>query len=172
MRRPLHRLALLGLTLLAVHPASAAVAASVENRASGCATVLENLFEQNLRLSGEGVRGNIALAYEVASDVPVAARGSTTVIGKLDDLKNLAPGERTMLNRLSNLASPKANWAQNSSVLRQEMGRGLPIRDASVDSAGRLINNTSFLRAERSLLETHGLNYNQATRMWHPPVGP
>ncbi|MBX3706200.1 MAG: RHS repeat-associated core domain-containing protein [Pseudomonadales bacterium] len=98
-----------------------------------------------------------------------AARGSTTVIGKLDDLKNLAPGERTLLDRLPNLGSSRANWYQNSSVLRQEMALGRPIRDASVDSAGRLINNTGFLRAERNLLETRGWIYNQATRMWHPP---
>jgi hypothetical protein len=101
-----------------------------------------------------------------------AARGTRTVIGKLDDLKSLGPGERTMLDRLPNLGSPKANWAQNSGVLRQEMARGLPIRDATVDSAGRLINNTGFLRAERNLLETRGWSYDQATRMWYPPAGP
>jgi hypothetical protein len=34
-------------------------------------------------------------------------------------------------------------------VLRQEMSRGMPIRDASVDPAtGQLVSNTGFLRAE------------------------
>jgi hypothetical protein len=106
----------------------------------------------------------------------LAARGlagfGRAVIGKLDDLKNLGAGERTLLDRLPKLGSPKANWYQNSSVLRQEMSLGQPIRDATVDSAGRLINNTGFLRAERNLLETHGWSYNQATRMWYPPAGP
>lgn len=101
-----------------------------------------------------------------------AARGATTVIGKVGDLKNLAPGERALLDRMPNLGSPKSNWRQNSSVLRQEMALRRPIRDASVDSNGRLINNTGFLRAERNLLESRGWTYNQATRMWLPPVGP
>jgi hypothetical protein len=50
------------------------------------------------------------------------------------------------------------------------MSLGQPIRDATVESAGRLINNTGFLRTERNLLETQGWIYNQATRMWYPPV--
>lgn len=77
-----------------------------------------------------------------------------------------------MLSRLPNRGSPQANWHQNSGVLRQEMGRGLPIRDASVDSAGSLINNTGFLRAERNLLQSRGWTYNPSTTMWHPPVAP
>jgi hypothetical protein len=99
-------------------------------------------------------------------------KGGTTVIGKLDDLKNLRAGEQTMLGRLPNRGSPPANWHQNSGVLRQEMSRGLPIRDASVDSTGNLINNTGFLRAERNLLQSRGWTYNPSTTMWHPPVGP
>jgi RHS repeat-associated protein len=101
-----------------------------------------------------------------------AASAGTTVIGKVNDLKNLRPGEQSMLGRLPNRGDPQANWHQNSGVLRQEMGRGLPIRDASVDSAGNLINNTGFLRAERNLLQSRGWTYNPSTTMWHPPVGP
>jgi len=52
------------------------------------------------------------------------------------------------------------------------MSRGLPIRDAFADSAGNLINNTGFLRAERNLLQDRGWTYNPSTTMWHPPVGP
>jgi len=92
------------------------------------------------------------------------------VIGKLDDLKNLGPGENTLLKHLPNQGSPKLNWQQNSSVLRTEMGKGLPLRDASVDSAGNLINNTGFLRAERGLLQQHGWTYNPQTRLWSPPA--
>lgn len=93
-----------------------------------------------------------------------------TVIGKLADLKSLGQGERSLLSRLPNLGSPKANWAQNSGVLRQEMRLGQPIRDASVDAAGRLINNTGFLRAERNLLESRGWSFDPATTLWSPPV--
>ncbi len=57
------------------------------------------------------------------------------VIGKVDDLNApgaIKPGENTLLKHLPNQGNPKANWKQNSSVLRQEMNKGKPIRDASV----------------------------------------
>jgi hypothetical protein len=99
----------------------------------------------------------------------VAARGiagtGRTVIGKLGDLKAVGQGERTLLDRLPNLGSPKANCAQNSGVLRQEMSLGNPIRDASVDSAGKLINNTGFLRTERHLLQNRGWTYDPSTTL-------
>jgi filamentous hemagglutinin len=68
-------IALLGLTLLAAAPASAAVAASIENRASGLRSGSNNLIGIEPRLSEEAVREKVALAYEVASDDAVAARG-------------------------------------------------------------------------------------------------
>jgi hypothetical protein len=50
------------------------------------------------------------------------------------------------------------------------MGRGLPIRDASVDPAtGELINNTGFLRAERYLLQDRGWSFDPKTTLWLPP---
>jgi hypothetical protein len=62
----------------------------------------------------------------------LAARGMTTVIGRTKDLKNLAAGERSLLDRLTpDLGSPKANWKRSAGVLREEMRRGVPIRDAS-----------------------------------------
>jgi len=62
----------LGFTLLAAHPASAAVAASLENRASGSAAVADTRVSQNTRLSEEAVRENLTLRYDLASDSPVA----------------------------------------------------------------------------------------------------
>lgn len=89
---------------------------------------------------------------------------STTVIGRVKDLKNLRPGEQSLLDRLPNLGKPKANWKQNAGVLRQEMKKGLPIRDASPgDTAGK------FLNAERNLLRNHGWTYNSGTGYWYPP---
>ncbi len=59
----------------------------------------------------------------------------------------IGPGERTLLDQLPNLGSPKTNWAQNAGMFRSEMNLGLPIRDAFVDPAtGELINNMGFLR--------------------------
>ena len=95
---------------------------------------------------------------------------SRLVIGKLPDLTKLAEGERTLI--LRNLGSFKANWYQNSSLLRQELSLGNPIRDASIDAAGKLIDNTGFLRAERNLLENHGWTYDAGTTQWFPPIQP
>ena len=137
---------------------------------SGCTDATPLIVEAAAALSPlTRVTRWVAKAFGRADD---AASAGTTVIGKVNDLKNLRPGEQSMLGRLPNRGDPQANWHQNSGVLRQEMGRGLPIRDASVDSAGNLINNTGFLRAERHLLQSRGWTYNPSTTMWHPPVGP
>lgn len=100
-------------------------------------------------------------------------RGVTNkaVIGKVDDLN--APGalkadENTLLKYLPNQGNPKANWKQNSSVLRQEMNKGNPIRDASVKPNGELRDNTGFLRAERNLLKNKGWTHDSSKRMWSP----
>ncbi len=100
-----------------------------------------------------------------------APRGPT-VVGKMKDLQSLRPGENSLLDQLQpDLGSPRANWARNSSVLRRELAKGLPIRDASVDPrTGALIDYPgSFLNAERNLLRSHGWTYDPATMLWSPP---
>ena len=93
-----------------------------------------------------------------------AAKTETTVIGRVKDLQNLKQGERSLLDRLPNQGSPKANWKQNSGVLRQEMANGQPIRDASPgDTAGQ------FLNAERNLLRDRGWTFDSQTNYWMPP---
>jgi len=48
-------------------------------------------------------------------------------------------------------------------VLRQEIGRGLPIRDASLgDTAGR------FLNAERNILRDRGWTFDPQSNYWMP----
>ena len=95
------------------------------------------------------------------------------MIGKTGDLEApgaIGSGERTLLDRLPDRGSPGATWAQNDGVLRQEMSRGMPIRDASVNSlTGALETNTGFLRAERNLLDSRGWTYDPKTTMWYPP---
>ena len=73
--------------------------------------------------------------------------------------------------------TPKQNWAQNSSRLREEMRRGEPIYDSYRTQGGAQIRSgqtpTSggrFLRAERELLENHGWRYNPTTGAYHPPT--
>lgn len=92
------------------------------------------------------------------------AEEATTVIGRVKDLQNLGKGEQSLLDRLPNLGNPKANWAQNSGVLRSEMNRGLPIRDASPGD-----NEGVFLNAERNLLQDRGWNFDENRNMWNPP---
>jgi hypothetical protein len=95
----------------------------------------------------------------------------TIVLGKLKDLKHSGPGEMTLLDRLPNLGSARANWKQNAGVLRSAMKKGNPIRDASVDPlTGQMIDYPgSFLNMERNLLESRGWYYDDAGRQWIPP---
>lgn len=96
-----------------------------------------------------------------------AVKETTTVIGRVKDLKALGPGEKSLLDRLPNIGSPKANWQQNSGVLREEMRLGKPIRDASPgDTAGQ------FLNAERGLLRDRGWIFDPKTNFWNPPAKP
>ncbi|MGQ0641019.1 MAG: RHS repeat-associated core domain-containing protein, partial [Gemmatimonadaceae bacterium] len=98
--------------------------------------------------------------------------GGTLVIGKMDDLaRGVAAGERTLLPRMADdLGSPAANWRRNAGLLREEMAKGKPIRDASVNARGELTNNTGFLRAERQLMQDRGWTYDRGSRMWNPPT--
>ncbi len=73
------------------------------------------------------------------------------------------PGERTLDQ--PDLGDPKANWAQNSSKLREAMSGGNPIRDVS---AGKPGSDTGFLRAERNVLENQGWTL-QSDGYWYPP---
>jgi RHS repeat-associated protein len=99
-----------------------------------------------------------------AVDAAKGAAETTTVIGRLNDLKTLGPSEKSLLDRLPYRGGPQANWKQNSSVLREEMRLGKPIRDASPgDTAGR------FLKAERNLLRDRGWTFDPKTNYWNPP---
>jgi len=106
----------------------------------------------------------INLALAVKNWLSPGPKATTTVIGRVNDLKNLKPGEQSLLNRLPDRGSPQANWSQNAGVLRQEMARGLPIRDASPGNTGG-----QFLNAERNLLQSRGWRFNAENNMWTPP---
>ena len=110
--------------------------------------------------------------YIGGDDLPDVPPDGRTVVGKVSDLapESLLPGEVTLLDRLPDRGTPKDNWDQNSSVLREEMGRGLPIRDASahLDDDHELVRN-SFLRLERNLLREHGWTLDRSTGLWYPP---
>lgn len=91
-------------------------------------------------------------------------KSGTTVIGRVKDLQNLKKGEQSLLNRLPDRGSVKANWKQNSGVIRQEISKGKPIRDASPgDTSGQ------FLNAERNLLRDKGWAFDSKSNYWTPP---
>ncbi len=129
-------------------------------------------------VAGEGLRetgvdlgisiGAVFTPYVSAGMVKAAAKAaeeSTVVIGRVKDLQKLGANEKSLLDRLPNQGSPKANWKQNSGVLREEMGKGKPIRDASPgDSSGQ------FLNAERNLLQDRGWLFDGKTNLWNPPT--
>ena len=101
---------------------------------------------------------------EVAGRV-ADAKGHTIVIGRLDDLNDLRPGEISLLDRLPYRGDPQTNWLQNAGVLREVMRRGLPVRDASPGDA-----SGSFLNAERNLLKNYGWKFDVQTSCWMPPT--
>ncbi len=95
------------------------------------------------------------------------SKAETLVIGRLKDLEKLGPNEKSFVGQLPYLGSPKLNWKQNAGMLRQEMKKGNPIRDAS----SMLDNSGQFLNAERYLLRDRGWKFDSSTSMWMPPLG-
>jgi RHS repeat-associated protein len=127
------------------------------------------IAEPAIALTGGKVLNQLGRLGHVAG----GAKGGGTVIGKLDDIApgKLAPGETTLLKHMEgDLRSPQANWERNASVLRTEVRKGHPIRDASVDpNTGERIENTGFLRGERNLLDNQGWTYDPKTTLWTAP---
>lgn len=116
-----------------------------------------------LEMDAAATRSGVA-AGEVLMGCAETAEGGWVVIGRTKGLKNLGTGERSLLGRLPNQGSPKANWKQNSGVLREEMRRGWPIRDASPGDTGG-----QFLNAERALLRDRGWTFDPVGNYWTPP---
>ena len=101
------------------------------------------------------------------SRLNVAAKSpGVKYIGKMDDLNGI-PRSQTLLDDLPDLRSAKANYYQNSSVLRKTLRDGYEIRDASAYRPNWSPDPTllrpdrtvgqSFLGAERLLMDNKGL---------------
>lgn len=157
----------LGATIKSIPSSARNAITSVRN--FGRSLVLDETIESSPLVNADRVAGELKASAMAKGK---AAAENKVVIGKLDDITavKLRNGERSLVDQLPDLGNVKSNWQQNSSVLRQEMRRGLPIRDASVDSAGNLIQNRGFLRAERELLRNHGWTYDPDSQLWSPPL--
>ena len=97
--------------------------------------------------------GADAVGDAVKGLVDSVKSGKTPVIGRMSDMKTIGANEVVRVaDYLPNLGDPKLNWEQNSSVLRQVMSEGKPIRDASLFNAIdsqlgiRCIENASMIR--------------------------
>jgi len=90
------------------------------------------------------------------------------VIGKMGDLEELGPGERTLSDhgQMPKQETTKLHYEQNSSRLRYEMSKGRPIRDAS---AGKPGSECGFLRLEHDILRARNWTL-ESDGYWHPPV--
>jgi RHS repeat-associated protein len=151
---------------------TAADKAAYEKYISGATTDVTADYFFNFPALFSGVRGVFSLGRLAVDGIADFFAGGAeeeggVVLGKMNldgTLRDgaLRDGERTL--DLPKQPTPKANWAQNSTKLRQAMAENKPIRDAS---AGVRNSNTGFLRAERNLLENHG--WTLKGEYWYPP---
>ena len=118
-------------------------------------------------LGGALIREGLQAAAKGGDEVVDAAE--RVVIGKLEDLENLRPGEKPLISEPLNRGNPRANWKQNAGLLRREMSKGKPIGDKSIDSGGVLTKHDGFLRAERDLMQTRGWTFDRTNQLWTPP---
>jgi hypothetical protein len=93
---------------------------------------------------------------------------SGLVIGRGKDLGDgvLSPGEyKLQWPETSGRLGMESEWKINETLLRQEMQRGNPIRDASsiADTEG------PYLTQERKVLRNEGWTYDESTRYWKKP---
>ncbi|MDF9409599.1 hypothetical protein L7E55_14770 [Pelotomaculum isophthalicicum JI] len=119
-----------------------------------------------LERRGVGSLAGKAAGRALTTPARLVQEGQTAVIGKMSDLN--APGaigsaEFKVADYLPDMGSPKANWAQNSGILRSIMKVGNPIKDVSPYP----MKNAGFLGAERNLLESKGWFYNNG--YWYAP---
>ena len=127
-------------------------------------------------LSGIGVSTTISKSTLSGSKyvtIPqkLARNGQTPVIGKMADLNrhgSVIEGEFKVADYLPNKFNAKANWKQNSGVLRSIMQERVPIKDVSPTNAElmRMGQNPGFLGAERNLLHSKGWRY--VNGYWYP----
>jgi RHS repeat-associated protein len=111
------------------------------------------------------IGGFASKAYSGIRGVKGTKSANRLVIGRGGDLAKpgaLKPGEKKL--SWPPTGTVKSEWKTNSGLLRQEMGKGKPIRDASPDN-----NKGMYLNAERNLLKDRGWSFDSKTNYWTPP---
>jgi len=125
-------------------------------------------------IPGAGQALKMARAAEHAVEAgKVAEKGGLNLFKWGHETSTTAKGwrEGDHMLHLADKGTPKANWAQNSGRLREEMTKGKPIYDSYRDAkTGEQIPTKGFLNAERKLLESKGWTYDKGTGAYHPPT--
>ena len=118
--------------------------------------------------SGFGAEGSVMKPMSSAKTIPqeLTRSGKTPAIGKMRDLNTpgaVGKNEFKVADYLPDKKDPKANWKQNSGILRSVMNEGKPIKDVSMYPMEKAV----FLGAERNLLKSKGWTYKDG--YWYPP---
>ena len=126
-------------------------------------------YRMSFKIDIIGSKGKISVAdnknYETQPQ-RLVQQGKTAAIGKMKDLNapgKIVYGEFKVADYLPDQGSPKANWKQNSGILRSVIREGVPIKDVSEYP----MQNAGFLGAERNLLEMMGWAYDDG--YWYLP---
>ena len=131
--------------------------------------MLGGMAGKALGMLAGGLSKYAASLVSAGDEAVMAAKGGgagVKYIGKLDDLAGI-PRSQTLLDDLPNLGSARANYYQNSSVLRKAVRDGYEIRDGSAFRLNSSPDPTllrpdrtvgqSFLGAERLILDNKSL---------------
>jgi hypothetical protein len=122
---------------------------------------------------GSATGSSVAAEGGAAAESAVSAP-PTVVIGAMEDLgaDAIGPNEETLASRLpGDTGSRLGNWLNNRDVLQTAMDEGQPIRDATVDEDGNLLNEDTrrFITMERDYLRSSSWPYDPASNLWMPP---
>jgi RHS repeat-associated protein len=135
----------------------------VDNVLNDCDNLGTNLGSFAGNLAGLAIPGVTGLGAGFRG-----AKSGKLVIGKMEDLERTTLESGEFILDWLNKGSSKANWQENSKLMREIMSESRSIRDVSVDPlTGELLKKSGFIAAERNLLKNQGWTYNPQTRHWY-----
>ena len=117
---------------------------------------------------GEAQKKSAKPKVEIKTEpAKLVQQGKTAAIGKMADLNRpgaLNGNQFKVADYLPDMGTPKANWHQNSGILRSIMRLNQPIYDVSPYPMS--MSKAGFLGLERNLLQNNGWTYSNG--YWYP----